>query len=112
MRSVGSALMHAGSGVLSGAQWASCDLTSGAALPKADLVIEGYMIGELSESMRLPVARKLWEACGQMLFYVQKAGKTPPSLLQNASLQPLQVVLQFPFLFRWGDKTIQRTGTS
>ena len=85
MRSVGSALMHAGSGALSGAQWASCDLTSGAALPKADLVIEGYMLGELSEDMRLPVARKLWEASEQMLVLIEPG--TPQGFANLAAVR-------------------------
>ncbi len=70
MRSVGGALMRAGAGALAGAQWASCDLTADA-LPKAELVVEGYMLGELSSSMRLPVAEKLWNACTQMLVLIE-----------------------------------------
>ena len=71
MRSVGSALMHAGEGALAGAQWASCDLTADRELPKAELVSEGYMLGELSEDMRLPVAQRLWNACTQMLVLIE-----------------------------------------
>jgi len=71
MRSVGSRLMHAGTGALADAAWASCDLTDKSALPRADLVVEGYMLGELSEDMRLSVAKKLWDACGQMLVLIE-----------------------------------------
>ena len=71
MRSVGSTLMRAGSGALADAVWESCDLTAQKALPKADLVVEGYMLGELGEDMRLPVAEKLWHACTQMLVLIE-----------------------------------------
>ncbi|MBR4039055.1 MAG: rRNA methyltransferase [Clostridia bacterium] len=71
MRSVGSALMRSGGGVLDGARWESCDLTAANALPKAELVIEGYMLGELKEEMRTVVAKKLWDACTQMLLLIE-----------------------------------------
>ena len=85
MRSVGSTLMRAGSGGLAQAQWASCDLTSGEALPKADMVLEGYMLGDLSESMRLPVARKLWDACEQMLVLIEPG--TPQGFANLAAVR-------------------------
>ncbi len=85
MRSVGSALMRAGDGVLAKAQWASCDLTAKDALPRAELVIEGYMLGELSEDMRLPVARKLWEASGQMLVLIEPG--TPQGFANLAAVR-------------------------
>ena len=69
MRSVGSALMRGG--MLDKAQWAACDLTARGALGQAELVIEGYMLGELGEDMRLPVAEKLWNACTQMLVLIE-----------------------------------------
>ena len=85
MRSVGSALMRASDGALSSAQWASCDLTASAALPKAQLVIEGYMLGELSEGMRMPVARKLWEASEQMLLLIEPG--TPQGFANLAAVR-------------------------
>ena len=84
MRSVGSTLMRAGSGVLADAQWASCDLTADA-LPSADLVVEGYMLGELSESMRLPVAEKLWQASTQMLVLIEPG--TPQGFANLAAVR-------------------------
>ena len=85
MRSVGSALMRASDGALAGARWASCDLTASAALPKAQLVIEGYMLGELSEGMRMPVARKLWEASEQMLLLIEPG--TPQGFANLAAVR-------------------------
>ena len=69
MRAVGSRLMHESG--LAHAVWESCDLTDKTALTKADLVIEGYMLGELREDMRLPVAKKLWDAAEKMLVLIE-----------------------------------------
>lgn len=85
MRSVGGTLMRAGGGVLRAAQWTSCDLTADAALPRADLVVEGYMLGELSEAMRLPVAGKLWAACDQMLVLIEPG--TPQGFANLAAVR-------------------------
>jgi len=85
MRSVGSTLMRAGSGALSRAQWAPCDLTAQAALPKAELVVEGYMLGELREDMRLPVARRLWEASEKMLVLIEPG--TPQGFANLAAVR-------------------------
>lgn len=85
MRSVGSALMRAGEGVLAQAQWAACDLTAKAALPGADLVVEGYMLGELAEGMRLDVAKKLWDACGHMLVLIEPG--TPQGFANLAAVR-------------------------
>ena len=85
MRSVGSALMRAGDGMLASAQWASCDLAAPGQLPKAELVVEGYMLGELSESMRLPVAEKLWNACTQMLVLIEPG--TPQGFANLAAVR-------------------------
>ena len=45
MRAVGQRLMAEAGGVQ--AQWAACDLTAREPLPRAQLVCEGYMLGEL-----------------------------------------------------------------
>lgn len=71
MRTVGSRLMGEASGVLAKAQWASWDLTDKAPLPRAGLVVEGYMLGELAENMRLPAARRLWDAAQEMLILIE-----------------------------------------
>ncbi len=85
MRAVGEKLMRAGEGALAEATWASCDLTAPAPLPKADLVVEGYMLGELREDMRLPVARKLWEAAEQMLVLIEPG--TPQGFANLAAVR-------------------------
>ena len=85
MRSVGSALMRAGDGALASAKWASCDLAAPGALPGAELVVEGYMLGELSESMRMPVAEKLWHACTQMLVLIEPG--TPQGFANLAAVR-------------------------
>ena len=77
MRAVGQRLMALGGGALSGAKWAPWDLTDKTPLPRAGLVVEGYMLGELAESMRLPAARRLWDAAGEMLLLIEPG--TPQS---------------------------------
>ena len=72
-------------GGLEQAVWESCDLTDKAALPKADLVIEGYMLGELSEQMRLPAARRMWEAAGLMLVLIEPG--TPQGFANLAAVR-------------------------
>ena len=69
MRAIGQRLMREAGGVQ--AEWAACDLTDKAPLPRAELVCEGYMLGELEEIMRPVVAQKLWDACGQMLVLIE-----------------------------------------
>ena len=69
MRAIGQRLMDEAGGIR--AEWAACDLTAGEPLPRAQLVCEGYMLGELEASMRLPVAEKLWNACEQVLVFIE-----------------------------------------
>ena len=71
MRAVGAKLMKEAEGVLSKAQWESWDLTDRTPLPRAALVAEGYMLGELAENMRLPAVRRLWDAAGEMLVLIE-----------------------------------------
>ena len=83
MRSVGSRLMKEGG--IEQAVWESCDLTDKAALPKADLVIEGYMLGELAEGMRLPAARRMWESAQKMLLLIEPG--TPQGFANLAAVR-------------------------
>ena len=69
MRAVGQKLMEQAGGVR--AAWAACDLTAGESLPRAELVCEGYMLGELEAGMRLRVAEKLWDACEKLLVLIE-----------------------------------------
>ena len=85
MRSVGSLLMQAGAGALSQAVWASCDLTAAQALPRAELVMEGYMLGELREELRLPVAGRLWAAAERMLLLIEPG--TPQGFANLAAVR-------------------------
>lgn len=85
MRSVGSALMRAGGGALSQAVWADCDLTREQALSKAEMVVEGYMLGELREDMRLPVAQRLWDAAEKMLLLIEPG--TPQGFANLAAVR-------------------------
>ena len=71
MRSVGSRLMAQGGGALPDARWENWDVTEDKPLPQADLVIEGYMLGELREEHRLAAARRLFAAAGKMLVLVE-----------------------------------------
>lgn len=85
MRSVGSALMRAGGGALAQAVWADGDLTQERALPRADLVAEGYMLGELREDLRLPVAGRLWDAAEKMLLLIEPG--TPQGFANLAAVR-------------------------
>ena len=85
MRSVGSALMRSAIGTLERADWQAFDLTDGKPLPQAEMVVEGYMLGELAEGMRLPVARKLWDACTQMLVLIEPG--TPQGFANLAAVR-------------------------
>lgn len=69
MRAVGQQLMREAGGVQ--AEWAACDLTAEEPLPRAGLVCEGYMLGELEAGMRLSVAERLWNACGRVLVLIE-----------------------------------------
>lgn len=71
MRGAGEQLMGAGSDALRSAHWTGCDLSEDKPLPRAELVCEGYMLGELPESMRLPVAARLWDAAEQMVVFIE-----------------------------------------
>ena len=85
MRSVGSALMRASGGALADAKWESCDLTAAQPLPKAELVVEGYMLGELREELRLPVAQRLWDAAERMLLLIEPG--TPQGFANLAAVR-------------------------
>ena len=71
MRAVGERLMRSGYGALARATWSSWDLTAPQALPEADCVVEGYMLGELSQEMRIAAAKRLYAAARQMLVLVE-----------------------------------------
>ena len=71
MRSVGARLMRDAEGALGSAQWQAFDITSSDPLPQAELVAEGYMLGELEEGMRIPAARKLFAAAGKMALFIE-----------------------------------------
>ena len=71
MRAVGRRLMATGSAALCGADWRDADLTADAPLPRAELVVEGYMLGELAAEARIPAARRLFDAAEQMAVFVE-----------------------------------------
>lgn len=51
-------------------RWAAFDMRTDQ-LPRAELVMEGYMLGELAEEERVPAALRLWEAAERMLLLVE-----------------------------------------
>ena len=71
MRGTGSALMREAGGALSSAAWQEADLTAGTPLPRAELAVEGYMLGELAQDMRLAAARRIFEAAEQMAVFIE-----------------------------------------
>ena len=83
MRAVGSALMREGAPLC--AQWTAWDAAQEQPLPTADLVAEGYMLGELSEAMRLPVARRMWAAARKMLVLIEPG--TPQGFANLAAVR-------------------------
>lgn len=85
MRTVGSKLMRAGGEALAGAAWQPCDLIDGGALPRADLVCEGYMLGELEERHRIAVARRLFEAADVMALFIEPG--TPQGFANLAAVR-------------------------
>ena len=85
MRTVGGELMCAGEGALQSAVWQEWDAVSGSAPPKADLVCEGYMIGELSEENRLPAAQRMYEAAGKMALFIEPG--TPQGFANLAAVR-------------------------
>ena len=85
MRSIGSRLMRSGEGALEKACWESWDLTDEKPLKRADLVIEGYMLGELAEGMRLPAARRMWAAAEKMLLLIEPG--TPQGFANLAAVR-------------------------
>lgn len=85
MRAVGGELMRMGEGVLQSVVWQEWDAVSGSTLPKADLVCEGYMIGELSEENRLPAARRIYEAANKMALFIEPG--TPQGFANLAAVR-------------------------
>ena len=85
MRAVGSRLMRDSGTVLENALWQSWDLTDGKPLEKAELVVEGYMLGELREDMRLSAARRMWDAAEQMLVLIEPG--TPQGFANLAAVR-------------------------
>ena len=71
MRAVGQRLMASGSAALAGAQWQAADMTADAPLPRAELALEGYMLGELAERERIPAARRLFDAAAQLAVFIE-----------------------------------------
>lgn len=80
MRRLGQQLMQGGSGALQEAEWMAADLTDGAPLPKAELVVASYVLGELSPAARIAALQKLWEAAEGMLLIVEPG--TPAAFAQ------------------------------
>lgn len=71
MRAVGGRLMAAGPEALRRAAWLDIDMAQEGPLPRAELVCEGYMLGELAEEKRVSAARRLFEAAEQMLLLIE-----------------------------------------
>lgn len=71
MRDAGRRLMRSADAPLSSAIWRDFDLTRPVPLPGADLVVESYVLNEMTEDMRLTVAERLWDAAGEMLLLVE-----------------------------------------
>lgn len=80
MRRLGQELMCEGSEALQGSVWQAVDLTAAAPLPKAELVVASYVLGELSPAARIAALQKLWEAAEGMLLIIEPG--TPAAFAQ------------------------------
>lgn len=85
MRAIGKKLMQTGGDALAESDWREFDLTAPDELPQADLVCEGYMLGELEEKHRLPVARRLFAAAKKMLLLIEPG--TPQGFANLAAVR-------------------------
>ena len=85
MRKTGSALMAQLGGVLGAAQWQEWDALSAQPLPRADLVCEGYMLGELEEGQRLAAAKRMFDAAGKMALFIEPG--TPQGFANLAAVR-------------------------
>lgn len=85
MRRIGQGLMREADGALAQAEWRAFDFTANEPLVRAQLVCEGYMLGELKEEMRLPVAERLYEAAEQMLLLIEPG--TPQGFANLAAVR-------------------------
>ena len=85
MRTVGSTLMQSGDGALAAAVWQEWDALSAGELSRADLVCEGYMLGELSESDRLPAAQRMFAAADKMALFIEPG--TPQGFANLAAVR-------------------------
>src|SRR4051794_1274362 len=57
------------------AEWKSVDLANSTTLPKADLVLISYALGELGSKNRLKVIERAWEAAQQSLVVIEPGTK-------------------------------------
>ena len=80
MRRLGKRLMASGSEALRRADWVTRDLTRMETLPRADLVIAAYVLGEMRPAGRVKTAEKLWDAANGLLLIVGPG--TPESYAQ------------------------------
>ncbi len=71
MRAAGQRLMRAGGEALARARWLDFDLTGDRPLPRADLVLESYVLNEMTEEARLAAAERLWDAARDALLLVE-----------------------------------------
>ena len=83
MRAVGARLCADGG--MPQALWQEWDAVSAQPLPKADLVCEGYMLGELREDMRLPAAQRMFDAAQQMALFIEPG--TPQGFANLAAVR-------------------------
>lgn len=72
MRSVGAQLMKASEdGALADSEWREFDLTGGAEICRADVVLASYVLNELKEADRIAAAKRLFDAADRLLVIVE-----------------------------------------
>lgn len=69
------AMAQVGRALLPQAEWIRADITDGAQLPRADLVITAYVINELSAPKRAQALERLWDAALEALVIVEPGTK-------------------------------------
>ena len=85
MQAVGQSLMRAGGEALRNASWTAWDAMDDRPLPRAELVVEGYMLGELPPRARQAAAIRLWEAAQELLLLVEPG--TPQGFANLAAVR-------------------------
>ena len=91
MIEVGKALMDHDQALSDKVTWKKFDLTSGDAIPAADLVISSYVINELPEAAREQAVKKMWDAAGKVMVIIEPGTPAGYSVISGIRAQILDM---------------------